>query len=85
MIIICFYDNEGEPWSAHVEGRIDIAEFTAAVEADPEAREMMHDFRCYKIVHTYMVDMGESPDDEFSWHWCEADTPKAVAVTAVRW
>lgn len=81
---LTFYSNsDGEPWGLFTEGHVDFVAFEAAVAKHPDGAWIDEAVDDHRTVHTFI--RRQDGGGEYPWHWCEADDPDGIAVTAVRW
>lgn len=84
--LTCYGTEDCEPWGVFAHGHVDPALIT--VEAINVALDAggFEPIDHADVEHLYMAhdeeDAGE--DGMFPWHWCQADTDGAVAITGIK-
>lgn len=93
MKIEWLFDSGDEHWAILTHGHVSLDLFKVAVtksrEYDTDARMLAG----AELGHFYMHEVPTEPtaveddlplDDDYPWHWCQADAPGAVAITAYK-
>lgn len=85
--LTCYGTEGGEPWGVFADGHIDRSLIT--LDAINEALDVQGGYDPVggaMVDHLWMVHDEEDAGEEarYPWHWCEAGTPGAIAVTGVK-
>ncbi|SNT09521.1 hypothetical protein SAMN06295912_1404 [Sphingomonas laterariae] len=84
--LTCYGTDDGQPWAVFRIGHIDPAlvtldEINAAL--DNSGYDAVEEA---EVEHLWIVNDPEDAGEEglYPWHWCQADTPDAIAITGVK-